>query len=100
MTFNNLINQFPFNYWLSKIKAINVNSIIDFQNLRQSISIQLYTFKINQFLFNYLLSKCPHDNSLTSIAFGHGQPLWLPLMGKWTLHVDMGKFLDMAEIGS
>ena len=69
----------------------------------QSINFnQLLAFKIkiNQFIFNYLLSKCPHDNSLTSIALGHGQPLWLPLMGKWTLHVDMGKFLDMAEIGS
>lgn len=44
------------NYWLSKLKSINSYSIIDFQNFKQSISIQLLTLQIK---VNQLGSPCP-----------------------------------------
>ena len=45
MTFKTSSNQFQFNYLLSKSKSINSNSIIDFQKLNKSISIQLLALK-------------------------------------------------------
>ena len=52
-------------------QSINSNSIIDFENVSQSIPIQLLTSEmlVNQFQFNYQLKKCKTINSHSIIDF-------------------------------